>query len=991
MNANIKKLLLTTFMALSAVVLSFAQINYEKTVKTQGEDVSVDDLAINKRPRGSLFKKTRILAKNGVEFAITFPDSYENLSIVRSDTNILVVGRKIKVIEPGHLSFEFTYTENGVSYTCDILGHVNYYGELKYEGQALTSQAIIISSASDLSKRISADPKMAGVWWRVKVGSSYVDICEGTQARTLQELLDFAKAKGVNGKAEFEVEFSDNTSNLVYDKKSDSYVSGAYSVQYFSIEDARTYKVNLSQQGQGTVSVAKNEFRAGEAVALTAQAAQGWQFSHWEENGHNLGTANPLTFTMEAQHRTIKAVFTQIPKYTVTLQIVDTKGGILARSQQQRVQSGGNISFQVPNLPNTNFKGWYRNGQLVGTGNTYSLSNITQDETIQAVFEIPVQTVALSFTELSLKVGERGELPTATVTPNNASDKSISWASDNEAIAKIEDGSVVGVSSGTTQLIASSANGKTAALQVVVSEVQKYTITLQIVDTKGAILARSQQQRVESGGSTTFQVPNLPNTNFKGWYRNGQLVGTGNTYSLSNITQDETIQAVFEIPVQTVALSFTELNLKVGERGELPTATVTPDNASDKSISWASDNEAIAKIEDGSVVGVSSGTTQLIASSVNGKTAALQVVVNEVQKYTITLQIVDTKGTILARSQQQRVESGGSTTFQVPNLPNTNFKGWYHNGQLVGTSNTYSLSSITQDETIQAVFEIPVQTVALSFTELSLKVGERGELPTAAVTPDNASDKTISWASDNEAIAKIEDGSVVGVSSGTTQLIASSVNGKTAALQVVVSEVQQPQQPQEPQQPQQPQVVPVQSVTVTPASITAKVGDAPVQLTATVFPANATSSTVSWQSANEQVVKVDGNGKVTIIAAGETTIEAKAGEKTFTVQVKVATQAPLTPPAEEFPPYIKDFPTEITQGTAINIGQWEFLGSIDASQIRYHFTDANGKVLAVAPATLQANSLTFTQSGTFVLVATLPTNTAGWTEVRFSITVKIKN
>ena len=832
MNTNIKKLLLTTFMALSAVWFSSAQTNYKKTVRTEGEDVSITELAVNKEPYENV-EKTRILAKNGVEFAITFPESYQNLSIVRRNTNIVIEGRKIKVKEPGVLGFTYTYTENGVSYICDILGDINYYGELEYQGQALTSQSIIISSANDLSKRISADPKMAGVWWRVKVGSSYVDICEGTQARTLQELLDFAKAKGVNGKAEFEVEFSDGTSNRFY--KDGVLIEGSYSVQYFSIEDARTYKVNLSQQGQGTVSVAKNEFRAGEAVALTAQAAQGWQFSHWEENGQHIGTANPLTFTMEAQHRTIKAVFIQIPKYTVTLQIVDTKGGILARSQQQRVQSGGSTTFQVPNLPNTNFKGWYRNGQLVGTGNTYSLSNITQDETIQAVFEIPVQTVALSFTELSLKVGERGELPTATVTPDNASDKSISWTSDNEAVAKIEDGSVVGVSSGTTQLIASSVNGKTAALQVVVSEVQKYTITLQIVDTKGGILARSQQQRVQSGGSTTFQVPNLPNTNFKGWYRNGQLVGTENTYSLSNITQDETIQAVFEIPVQTVALSFTELSLKVGERGELPTATVTPNNASDKSIRWASDNEAIAKIEDGSVVGVSSGTTQLIASSANGKTAALQVVVSEVQQ------------------------------------------------------------------------------------------------------------------------------------------------------------PQQPQQPQEPQQPQQPQVIPVQSVTVTPASITAKVGDAPIQLTATVLPANATSPTVSWKSNNEQVVKVDSNGKVTIIAAGETTIEAKAGEKTFTVQVKVAAQAPLTPPAEEFPPYIKDFPTEITQGMAINIGQWEFLGNINASQIRYHFTDADGKVLGVAPATLQANSLTFTQSGNFVLVATLPANTAGWTEVRFSITVKIKN
>ena len=756
MNANIKKLLLTTFMVLSAVVLSFAQTNYKKTVRTEGEDVSITDCAVNVRPYdSSTLEEIRIVAKNGVPFSITFPKEYQNLTIVRKNQRVEVQGRKVVVKEAGPLNFEFTYTENGTSYTCDVLGDVNYYGELKYQGQSLTSRSIIISSASDLSKRISADPKMAGAWWRVKVGSSYVDICEGTQARTLQELLDFGKAKGVNGKAEFEVEFSDNTSNLAYDKKSDSYVSGAYSVQYFSIEDARTYKVNLSQEGQGSISVAKNEFRAGESVVLTAQAAQGWQFDHWEENGQNLGTANPLTFTMEAQHRTIKAVFTQIPKYTVTLQIVDTKGGILARSQQQRVQSGGSTTFQVPNLPNTNFKGWYHNGQIVGTSNTYSLSNITQDETIQAVFEIPVQTVALSFTQLSLKVGERGELPTATVTPNNASDKSIRWTSDNEAVAKIEDGSVVAVSSGTTQLIASSVNGKTAALQVVVTQ-------------------QPQQPQV--------------------------------------------------VPVQSVTVTPASITAKVGDAPVQLTATVLPANATTPTVSWQSANEQVVKVD-------SNGKVTIIAA--------------------------------------------GETTIEA-------------------------------------------------------KAGE-----------------------------------------------------KTFTVQVKVTAA--------PQQPQQPQVIPVQSVTVTPASITTKVGDAPVQLTATVLPANATTPTVSWQSANEQVVKVDSNGKVTIIAAGETTIEAKAGEKTFTVQVKVEAQAPLTPPAEEFPPYIKDFPTEITQGTAINIGQWEHLGNINASQIRYHFTDATGKVLGVAPATLQANSLTFTQSGTFVLVATLPTNTAGWTEVRFSITVKIKN
>ena len=934
MNANIKKLLLTTFMVLSAVVLSFAQITYKKTVRTEGEAVSITDCAVNVRPYDNEdLQKTRILAKNGVEFAITFPESYQNLSIIRNNRRVEIQGRKVIGKEPGDLSFKFTYTENGVSYTCDVEGDVNYYGELEYEGQPLTSRSIIISSASDLSKRISADPKMAGAWWRVKVGSSYVDIYEGTQARTLQELLDFAKAKGVNGKAEFEVEFSDNTSNLAYDKKSDSYVSGAYSVQYFSIEDARTYKVNLLQEGQGTVSVAKNEFRAGEAVVLSAQAAEGWQFSHWEENGQNLGTANPLTFAMEAQHRTIKAVFTQIPKYTITLQIVDTKGAILARSQQQRVQSGGSTSFQVPNLPNTNFKGWYHNGQLVGTGNTYSLSNITQDDTIQAVFEIPVQTVALSFTELSLKVGERGELPTATVTPDNASDKTISWASDNEAVAKIEDGSVVGVSSGTTQLIASSVNGKTAALQVVVTQQPQIVPVQSVTVTPASITAKVGDAPVQL---TATVLPANATTPTVSWLSaNEQVVKVDSNGKVTIIAAGETTieakagektftvqvkveaQAPTPIPVQSVTVTPASITAKVGDAPVQLTATVLPANATSPTVSWQSANGQVVKVDsNGKVTIIAAGETTIEAKA-GEKTFTVQVKV--------------------AAAPQQ------------PQQPQV----------------------------------IPVQSVTVTPASITAKVGDAAVQLTATVLPANATSPTVSWQSANEQVVKVDsNGKVTIIAAGETTIEAKA-GEKTFTVQVKVAAA--------PQQPQQPQVIQVQSVTVTPASITAKVGDAPVQLSATVLPANATSPTVSWQSANEQVVKVDSNGKVTIIAAGETTIEAKAGEKTFTIQVKVEAQAPLTPSAEEFPPYIKDFPTEITQGTAINISQWEHLGSISASQIRYHFTDADGKVLAVAPATLQANTLTFTQSGTFVLVATLPANTAGWTEVRFSITVKIKN
>jgi len=470
MKNKIQKLIAFLLLTLGISFVSLAQRHYKETVRTQGEDISIESLAINREPYDiENIKRTRILAKNGVVFAITFPESYQNLSIVRSNQRIEIQGRKVIAKESGTLSFKFTYTENGVSYICDILGDVNYYGELRYQGAALTSRNITITQSSDLSKGISADPKMAGVWWRVKVGSEYVDICEGTQARTLQELLDFAKSKGVNGKAEFEVEFSDGTSNRFY--IDGVLIEGSYSVQYFSIEDARTYKVNLSQDGQGRVSSSKSELRTGESATLTAEAAQDWRFDHWEENGQNV-TENPLTITMGTQDRSIKAVFTELPKQkvNVVLQIVDTNGGELAPSQSQEVTSGGNVTFQVPNLANVNFKGWKRNGQMVETGSSYTLSNVTQNETIQAVFEIPVRSLSLSFSTLSLKEGESKSLPSVTVVPSDAADQAITWTSNSPAVVKVENGKVVGLSAGTATLEASSTNGKKAVLTVTVSQ-----------------------------------------------------------------------------------------------------------------------------------------------------------------------------------------------------------------------------------------------------------------------------------------------------------------------------------------------------------------------------------------------------------------------------------------------------------------------------------------------------------------------------------------
>ena len=860
MKTKIKKLMLTIVLVLGAVVLSPAQTNYsitKKVLEGANPQVSITELAVNIRPYSDA-NRTRILAKNGIKFDITFPESYQNLSIVRRDTNILIIGRKIQVIEPGHLSFTYTYTENGVSYTCDILGDVNYYGELKYQGRTnLRDNPIVVTNANK-NDHLSIPQAFTGLEWLLyrnvfdndqkTIDYDKLAECQNTafsrkRVISFEELLTLKSDQIVGGKLELLLLLQDHTSNALSNG-----VPGGTSVQAITLVDARTYNLSLSQVGQGTVSASKNQLKPGENATLTAQAAQGWRFDHWEENTQNLGATNPLTVTMGSQDRSIKAVFKE--KARVTLQIVDTNGRELAQSQSQEVTSGGSITFQVPNLANVNFKGWKRNGQIVETGNTYMLSNVTQNETIQAVFEVPVQSITVTPASLTAKVGEGPVQLTATVLPSNATSKTVTWTSKNEQVVKVDStGKVTIIGAGETTIEAQ-AGEKTFAVQV-------------------KIEAQPQQ-------------PQQPQV----------------------------------VPVQSITVTPASLTAKVGEGPVQLTATVLPSNATSKTVTWTSKNEQVVKVDStGKVTIIGAGETTIEAQA-GEKTFAVQVKIE-------------------AQPQQ-------------PQQPQV----------------------------------VPVQSITVTPASITAKVGEGPVQLTATVLPSNATSRTVTWISKNEQVVTVDsNGKVTIIGAGETTIEAKA-GEKTFTVQVKIEA--------QPQQPQQPQVVPVQSITVTPASITAKVGEGPVQLTATVLPSNATSRTVTWISKNEQVVTVDSNGKVTIIGAGETTIEAKAGEKTFTVQVKIEAQ-PQQPQESDFPPYTVNLQTfKVNQTVDASKVVWEnFPQGVDKTAIRYSLRDFNGVDISNNKQIFEVNgqNLTFKKIGSYFLIATLRDNQNN--EIRIDFTIQV--
>lgn len=98
---------------------------------------------------------------------------------------------------------------------------------------------------------------------------------------------------------------------------------------------------------------------------------------------------------------------------------------------------------------------------------------------IVTVEPLKVSGITLNETEAELTVGEKLQLE-ATIAPDNATDKSVTWSSTNEGVAVVSEGGLVtAVGSGTCQIkaTANDGSGKTASCLVTVAKNNKLTVT----------------------------------------------------------------------------------------------------------------------------------------------------------------------------------------------------------------------------------------------------------------------------------------------------------------------------------------------------------------------------------------------------------------------------------------------------------------------------------------------------------------------------------
>ncbi len=348
---------------------------------------------------------------------------------------------------------------------------------------------------------------------------------------------------------------------------------------------------------------------------------------------------------------------------------------------------------------------------------------------------------------------------------------------------------------------------------------------------------------------------------------------SGEAVITASTANGKTAECTITVPgtkVTDVSLDPTEAQMHIGETLQLE-ETVIPKNADNQNVTWTSNNESVASVdEDGLVTAEDAGTATItVTTEDGGKTAQCTITVLKIPVTGVSLNY--TTAELRVKKTLQLTE-----TVTPENADNKDVT-WSSSNEAVASVNenglvtaknagTATITVTTEDggktaECAITVEAVPVQQIKLEPVSTTLPLGKTLALK-SQVLPENATNPGITWTSSEPSIASVDaDGTVKALKTGTVTITAAAVDGSgiTGTSEITVI------------------VIPVTGIKLnrTTASIQ---DDGTMTLHAEVLPADATYKTITWRSDNPQVAAVDAKGKVTAVKTGTARIIATSAD-----------------------------------------------------------------------------------------------------------------
>ena len=241
------------------------------------------------------------------------------------------------------------------------------------------------------------------------------------------------------------------------------------------------------------------------------------------------------------------------------------------------------------------------------------------------------------------------------------------------------------------------------------------------------------------------------------------------------------------IEVSEIKLNKTELKLYEGEEETL-TATVLPENATDKTVTWSSSDKSIATVESGKVKAVKKGEATITAKA-GDKSVDIKVVVLapisgiSLNKDDIELYIGETE-TLTATISPADAPLKEPIEWSSSNESIATVDGGKITAVGKGTAKITAKAGGKSASSSVSVLK-PVSGISLNKTTLELSADGSETLTASIVPSDSTPREEIQWSSSNTQVATVDNGKVTAVSMGSTTITA-SLEGYKAECNVVV-------------------------------------------------------------------------------------------------------------------------------------------------------------------------------------------------------------
>ena len=326
-------------------------------------------------------------------------------------------------------------------------------------------------------------------------------------------------------------------------------------------------------------------------------------------------------------------------------------------------------------------------------------------------------------------------------------------------------------------------------------------------------------------------------------------------------------QILFEKPTTSILLGETK-QLKVNHTpSELPAPTCT----------WESSNTDVATVDSkGAVTAISLGETTISATALNNLKATCIVTVKPIEATAIELNM---------KSLSLKIGEEETLTYKlIPENTTDKNASWSSDDTKVATVDSKgNVKAIGVGETkirvktkngIEGFCNVSVSSIKLeniTLTEsIELEITDKKTLE-ITFTPENATNKNVTWKSQNAEIATVtKDGIVEGIMDGETVITATSEDGElTANCQVKVTPIK------------------VKSISLNAERLTYAIGEV-FNLNVEIFPRNAANQKIIWKSSNPNVATISETGRITTKAVGTTKITSTTEDGGFVASCNIA-------------------------------------------------------------------------------------------------------